>query len=254
MRPENEISPYVNIFTEDFMRNKRNKINSKGFTLVELIVVLVILAILASFLVPSLTGYIDKAKQSQAIAETRRILVAAQATLSECYATEQMTICKKTTIDNATTYVGGVTNTALKNAYDDNASTNKIDRKIAASILHYASDANIKPGTNASKPFGQNCSTFLKTNNANFGIICIYSEKGVIVFLQVYHNGVLVTYANGTYIANDKKDAKFINFGEAWSTAFEAAGVPEASIDERLKNSKIPTQDAWNQNPETLKK
>lgn len=33
----------------------------RGLTLVELIVVLVILAVLAALLVPSLTGYIDKA-------------------------------------------------------------------------------------------------------------------------------------------------------------------------------------------------
>ena len=38
--------------------------NKQGFTLVELIVVLVILAILAALLVPALTGYIDRAKES----------------------------------------------------------------------------------------------------------------------------------------------------------------------------------------------
>lgn len=36
-----------------------------GFTLVEIIVTLVILAILAAFLIPSLTSYIDKAKEKQ---------------------------------------------------------------------------------------------------------------------------------------------------------------------------------------------
>ena len=36
----------------------------EGFTLVELIVVLVILAVLSALLVPSLTGYIDKAVES----------------------------------------------------------------------------------------------------------------------------------------------------------------------------------------------
>ena len=41
---------------------KKIKENKKGgFTLVELIIVLVILAVLAAFLVPSLTGYVDKA-------------------------------------------------------------------------------------------------------------------------------------------------------------------------------------------------
>ena len=51
----------------DFMAKKKSK---RGFTLVELIVVLVILAILAALLIPALTGYIDKAKKSQVVAET----------------------------------------------------------------------------------------------------------------------------------------------------------------------------------------
>lgn len=58
----------------------------KGFTLVELIVVLVILAILAALLVPALTGYIDKAKDKQIIAETRQTVMAAQTLVDEMYA------------------------------------------------------------------------------------------------------------------------------------------------------------------------
>ena len=53
----------------------RNK-NNKGFTLVELIVVLAILAILAAMLVPSLTGYIDKAKEKKEVANARLLLEA----------------------------------------------------------------------------------------------------------------------------------------------------------------------------------
>lgn len=63
---------------------KENK--KKGFTLVELIVVLVILAILAALLVPALTGYIDKAKQKQVIAETRQCVMAAQTLIDETLA------------------------------------------------------------------------------------------------------------------------------------------------------------------------
>ncbi len=65
---------------------KKLKENKKGFTLVELIVVLVILAILAALLIPALTGYIDKAKQKDIIAETRSTVMAAQTLVDEEYA------------------------------------------------------------------------------------------------------------------------------------------------------------------------
>lgn len=57
-----------------------------GFTLVELIVVLVILAILAALLIPALTGYIDRAKEKNVIAETRQCVMAAQTLADEYYA------------------------------------------------------------------------------------------------------------------------------------------------------------------------
>ena len=57
----------------------------KGFTLVELIVVLVILAILAALLVPTLTGYIDKANQEKVVSECRMVVMAVQTELSESY-------------------------------------------------------------------------------------------------------------------------------------------------------------------------
>ena len=60
--------------------------NSKrGFTLVELIVVLVILAILAALLIPALTGYIDKARKNQVVAETRALTQAVQTEMSTIY-------------------------------------------------------------------------------------------------------------------------------------------------------------------------
>ena len=60
------------------MRTKKD-----GFTLVELIVVLLILAILIAVLIPSLTGYIRKAREN--VAECRNCVQAAQAILSEQY-------------------------------------------------------------------------------------------------------------------------------------------------------------------------
>lgn len=65
------------------IRAQRKESGKKGFTLVELIVVLVILAILAALLIPALTGYIDKAKEKQIIAETRQCVMAAQTIADE---------------------------------------------------------------------------------------------------------------------------------------------------------------------------
>lgn len=75
---------------------------AKGFTLVELIVVMIILAILAALLVPSMTGYIDKARNQSAIVEARQVLVAAQTIASENYyknaSMEEFTTTQKTEI------------------------------------------------------------------------------------------------------------------------------------------------------------
>ena len=63
---------------------------NKGFTLVEVIVILVILAILAAVLIPSLTTYIDKAREKSITANARGAYVAAQAVASEQYGVNEL--------------------------------------------------------------------------------------------------------------------------------------------------------------------
>lgn len=65
---------------------KQARDSRKGFTLIEMIVVLVIIGILATLMLGSLNGYIDKAKEKTLIADTRSIYLAAQTVASEAYA------------------------------------------------------------------------------------------------------------------------------------------------------------------------
>lgn len=101
-----------------------------GFTLVELIVALAILAVLAGLLVPSLTGYIDKAKKAKSLANARGFLNAAQTVCSELYALDKESVCNNGSGENACKVMIPLTNYNKSEPpdYRDNESNYKYRR------------------------------------------------------------------------------------------------------------------------------
>ncbi len=72
------------------MKKLRDRLNKKGFTLVELIVVIVIILILAAALVPNVMRYIRQARMSAFQAEASAYLVEIQGFEAEYYGTNNV--------------------------------------------------------------------------------------------------------------------------------------------------------------------
>ena len=182
------------------MRSTKDK---RGFTLVELIVVLVILAILAAVLIPSLIGYIDKAKQRAVIAEARDVWTASQAALSECYAMYPESFaesCKfQSTIGGVKmTKLGRISNGALgalqKNP-NDPTEAGTSSRRIAGQVLAYLDSADKK--TDPRYTFGSGA---IPTGNTRPSNYFTGEPKPTDVIIQIFHT------ADGRMVA--------LNFGK----------------------------------------
>lgn len=70
----------------NMLKNLKNKMNNKGFSLVELIVVIAIMVILIAMLVPNVVGYIKKANWATEQNGASTVFSAAQTYVTDVYA------------------------------------------------------------------------------------------------------------------------------------------------------------------------
>lgn len=218
-------------------------------TLIELIVVIAIISIMSAILVPSVLGYVRKARITSAIADAKLIKQTVEnALLSELeYNQNQINIedCYSKVLHTAKQKkrreaVGAFTNTSWnlylkKRRPDGTVDTNgqgdaqKIEMIIASFLDNQFHNEQWKAGSkDVANPLSYNdinspCSKYLKDYNTNFGLVVVYDKNFNVRFLQIYRNKIMVTYVNGEYIANDSNDATFIGV-KSWDTVYTDVG------------------------------
>lgn len=100
------------------LKKLMNMKKKKGFTLIELIVVLVIMAILAAAAIPTMMGYVDKARASQHLAEGRSVYVAATAACTEAYGKGDITAANNALVVDYTAKASSFTTEPAKTIYE----------------------------------------------------------------------------------------------------------------------------------------
>ena len=232
----------------------------KGFTLVELLVVIAIIGTLAAILIPTVIGYMRDAKLKAAIADCKTIRDSVEASL-----VKHIMLNNEDTTGafNKVLYLDQETGKSLKErkyervgaftsyswyVYKKNINSSgksqALDKVIAGTLDNTFSET-WKTGKQAINPMkyntdSNNCSKYVKDNDTNFGLVVVYNTDGAVRMIQLYRKGILVTYINGTYIANDSSKAHFIGMG-TWNKIYADCGeeAPEECYNINLSNKQL---------------
>lgn len=232
------------------------KKNKKGFTLVELAIVIAIVGILATLLIPSLIGYVRKARVAAAVADTKVIKTSIEAALTDyLILSEQDTNAAFNKVlyleqggkNRKFERVGAFTNYSW-NIYKTtkpgtSTGSQAVDRVIAGALDATFSEtwktgSRVNPlGYNTSS---KNCSKYLKDCKTNFGLVVVYNDTGEVRMIQLYRKGILVTFIGGQYIVNMEKNAHFIGSG-TWDKIYTDSKKksPENCYNINLSNQQI---------------
>lgn len=194
----------------------------RGFTLVELVVVLVIAGITASFAVPALTGYIDNAKEKQAVSETQACVMAATRIAAQKYALVQnASITGKSDGANALTSWAG----ELKNEAPTVTGDVALTEGSGQYLLHISAyEPGGFPATGSTADISAAASVTGTINTLT------YSSSGQVVYL-VYtsKDGITVVYTNNgrSSTVSTKADAVVVPTPEPGSSGGGTTGGGE---------------------------
>lgn len=232
------------------MKNKQ----SKGFTLVELIVVIAIIGTLAAIIIPSLISFVREARITAAIADARTVKAVMEDSLVKHIMLNGEDaddgFNKVIFYDNDTSknwkdrdyeLVGAFSNISWYKYKKNNLGGGKSQQRdrIIAGALDNAFSEKWETGSGEKNALAyntntQNCKKYLKDYKTNFCIIIVYDTGGTVRFMQLYRKGILVTFAGGDFIANTSSTAHFVGT-QTWNTIYTDAG--ETSPDRLYRTS-----------------
>ncbi len=200
------------------MTKRREGVNNKGFSLVELIIVIAIMAILAGAIAPAVIRYIRKSRAAKATEEARVIVSAVEAALAT-KAGEDATLAYDylyTDEEGVDHNVGMVSNWILSETQSgtiiEESDPNYSNYLIALEVLENlvsssSSDYKFFNFTGSdSNTIGMECSRFASAYPKCPGVIVAYGSNGKVVMMEYYNYGCLIHYEDNEYIYYDNQD------------------------------------------------